>query len=116
MPDRVMRQFGITQSVPVEPIAPLSCSRPAIIKGINGYKLTFATELLRVWDEEDRPLIDLRGPEATHLWDVTEEYVAYLEEYSHPYVDPRSRLRPVAERPQRQPVVETHMVRNLLLI
>ena len=104
-----MRQFGVTQGVPAWPIAPAKCDRPLRIKGRPGYKLTFTPSQLAEWDSESRTLIELRGPEATHLWDVTEEYVSYIKEYSHPYVDARSGRRE-EERPRRPHTFETNRV------
>jgi len=51
---------------------------------------------LQGWDLDPRPLIELDGPQATHFWDVSDDYYAFLDEASHPIVDPRS-TRP--ERP-----------------
>ena len=106
MPDRVLRQFGITQGVPVPPTVPLECTRPAKIKGRPFYKLVFPVGSLAVWDSDDRPMVELRGPETSHKWACTEEYVAYMEEYSHPYVDPRTALARERQRAPRPHIVE----------
>ena len=110
MPDRVLRQFGITQDVPIAPIVPQECCRPAKIKGRPFYKLVFPVGSLAVWDSDDKPMVELVGPEASHKWACIEEYVAYMEEYSHPYVDPRTALARERQRAPRPHTVETVVV------
>jgi len=86
-PDRVLRQFGLVQTVPDPPIDPVEVTRLA---ELHRYIVAHSDEQLQRWDLDPRPLIDLDGPQATHFWDVSEDYHAFLDEASHVMVDPRS--------------------------
>ena len=115
MPDRVLRQFGITQGVPVEPIRPVKCKRgPVLVK--DAYTLQFAQSDLALWDEEQRPLIQLSGPRATRGWDVTRDYLDYIEEYMHVDIDPNSAAIRRRERQRRPHTVDTLAVRVIHLL
>ena len=87
LPDRVMRQFRHVQGIPALPPQPI-----AVTRGFNlrHYDVIFHSDLLGVWDEDLRPLIQIEDPSATQYWDVMDDYLDWLDEYSHVLVDPSS--------------------------
>ena len=58
--------------------------------GCTRYDVVYAPELLLAWDAEPRPLIDLDGPVAEPTWKMSDDYMDWLDKFSHPVVDPSS--------------------------
>lgn len=93
-PGRLLRQFGHVQGIPDPPPEPIQVTRN---NRLTHYSVHFEKDLLGVWDQDPRPLIQIREPRATYYWAVTDDYLDWYDRVSHPLVDPRSRRldRPV---------------------
>ena len=88
MPDRVARQFGRVQGIPLDPIAPTFAQRPYNL--YKKYQLEFADEHDH-WADPDTHLWDISQiPRADPGYTVTDDYMAWYMPRSHTCIDPTS--------------------------
>ena len=86
-PERLARQFGWHQTIPLEDvIRPISSIRPCEIKVVGGdfYTLTFSPVVDR-WDRRADSLIPI-GERARVKYAMDEEYMHWHLRRTHPYI------------------------------
>ena len=84
MPDRVLRQFGYTQSIPTEPIAPIKACRSA---NIRKYNVLYPSKESN-WAAPDGHILSQRqlGERATPPSACTDDYMGWYIAHTHPRV------------------------------
>ena len=83
-PNRVLRQFGIAQRIPTNPIVPTKCRRG---KTANQYKIAFDVGFWSAQNWQDHVLsAKSRSTRVVDPWDCTAKYLTWYLNVSHPIV------------------------------
>jgi len=91
MPDRVLRQFGRVQRIPLERLRPTVVVRPGALRA-KTRTLRFEDDACH-WDDDPQPRIDLaETPAVTDPWEVDPAYMDWWRDYVHPFIDYRSSI------------------------
>ena len=109
MSDRLLRQLGFEQDIPLPPIAPSKCRRG---KGAQGYSTEYSQEQMDTfgWGMRERRLISIEDrTRAINGWDVTDDYLDWFLPRTHPRLDPRSGTTQMPEPVPKGPHAVDHL-------